>query len=328
MSKIKLKVLSEDETPENAKKRVVLSRDDSLQEWVRDTQENTFLLWSRVRDLRSDKVKGVEVESPYEEILDEDGYCTGKHKLKEGLLALPVDMYVHSGTSFSLHGDKGYHDMFDTTSGAVVLYCDRKRWESLGGSAKWEFVDGKPTEELLEDAKRIAREEIREMNLCEDGSYYGWREQHLTEEASTVVRTLWNGKTEDCNRVYKVWEEDEECDSCWGILTDTPAEDADFPVGIPVVTDCEHCVGDTFTQECWAIMDDVTGKYLTTFDSKPELTDDVTKALMHGSGSFLEGNRKWYEDDMGRSLTVVDVTEKVWAAFPECVVKEEKEKKE
>ena len=325
MGKIKLRVLSEDDTPENAKRRVLLSKDDGFQEWVRDTQENTFLLWSRVRDLRSDKIKGDEVESPYEEILDEEGYCTGKYKLRDGLLVLPVDMYVHSGTSFSLHGDKGYHDMFDTTSGALVLYCDQKRWESLGGSAKWVFVDGKPSAELLEDAKRIARAEIREMNLCEDGSYYGWREQHLTEEASMVVRTLWNGKTEDCNRVYKLWEEDSECDSCWGILTDKPAEDSDFPVGIPVVTDCANCDGDTFTQECWAIMDDVTGKYLATFDSTPELTDDVNKALLHGSRSFLEGNRKWYEDDMGRALTVVDVTERVWAAYPECVVREEKE---
>ena len=72
-------------------------------------------------------------------------------------------------------------------------------------------------------------------------------------------------------------------------------------------------------------MDDVTGKYLATFDSTPELTDDVNKALLHGSRSFLEGNRKWYEDDMGRALTVVDVTERVWAAYPECVVREEKE---
>lgn len=330
MAKIKLRVLSEDETPENAKCRVLLSKDDGYQEWVRETCENAFLLWSNISGHRGDMVydpvakRKVEVDSPYEEVLDEEGYCTGKYKLKDGIIAFPVDMYEHSGTAWALSGEGGacFSCPWDTTQGAFILYCDQDRWEKLGGSAKWEFVDGKPSDALMEDARRIARNEVEQMNLCEQGSYYRWTEQHLTRESAMVVKELWNGEKKDECRVDEFWDADEECDSCGGILTEKPAEDCDFPVGMPVVTDCEYCEGDTFTQECWALVDDITGKYLATLDDKPKLTENANEARLFGNKGFPEMNRKWYEDDMHRALTVVDVTEKVWAAYPECVVKE------
>ena len=321
---MKLKVLSLDETPKNCLSRVVLEHDDEYQEWIRDTMDNTFLLWSNCRGKRGDEIwdpvlkRRVEVESPYEEILDEDGYGTDEYKLKEGLIAFPVDIYEHSGIAWALHGEGGvcFQCPWDTTRGAFVLYTDEKRWNDFCGNCKWEFKDGKPTDELLAEARKIARGEIELMNLCEEGQYYYYSVQNRIIEDQVVITTNHYGTKRTDNRHVEDWDDDD--DSCCGFLTDKPAEEVDFPLGKPVVSGNKYLVGDTFEQECWAFRDDATGKLLGwNEDHELVLVDDVRFAWACCK-QHLEGNRKSYEDDVKKALTVVDITEELWNCYPEC----------
>lgn len=321
---MKLKVLGVGSTPENCARRVVVEHDDGWQEWVRDTCDNCFMLWSNCeRAISTEQVwdpdlkRKVDVECPYEEIEDEDGNGTGEYREREGLICFPLDMYEHSGRAWSLSGSNRYPftDRWDTTSGVAVLYVDERRWKSLGGKAEWKFVDGEPSEELYAEARAIAESEVEAMNLYEQNSYYRYRVEERVHEESVVTRTLPDGTSTTKNVSSDVWEPTD--DECGGFLTDEPLKDMDFPAGIPVVSPDDYLVGDVFEQTVKALKDDVTGKYVSFPREGIELVDDPKRATLDG-GRFLEANRGMYENDHHRALTVVDVTKEVWDAYPEC----------
>ena len=325
---MKLKVLSIEDTPKNAPQRVVLSRDSyENREWARETMDNAFWLWSNSQGHHGDMIydrntkRSYECDSPFEEIEDEDGYGTGEHRERPGLIVIPVDIYEHSGRAWAIRGEGGvcFSCPWDSTShrreAPFYLWTDKEKWEAMGGSAKWEFVDGKPSEALMKNALELARAEVKMMNLCEQGDYYGYQLQLRIIEDSDVTTTHFDGEVTHETRYVEDWDDD---DSCGGFLTDKPAEEVDFPLGIPVVSDNEYLVGDTFEQECFALSDDATGKFLAAFKGAvPALVDDPVNAFVCGR-EFLESNRKHYEDEAHKALTVVDVTERIWSRWPEC----------
>lgn len=323
---MKLKVIDIDKTPTNCARRVVLKKDDMQQNWVRDEYDHTFLLWSNSEGHHGDRVydkslgKMVDIDSPFEPVLDEDGCETGESKPREGLIVIPVDVYEHSGIVWFLRGEApaGCCCRWDSTcysrEAPFYLYCDEKRWKDYCGSCEWKFEDGKPSEELAKAAREIARDEVRLMNLCEEGAYFGYVEQEkITEESDVKVFNENDGTEEVKHRRETFWDDG---DSCWGFLTDRPAQDVDFPLGCPVVTDDQYLVGDTFEQECHALASD--GRYVRFVKDGFELVDEPWRARLC-SKRFLTDNLSHYEDECKIKLEVVDVTEKVWSRHPECV---------
>ena len=335
---MKLKVISTDKTPKNAMRRVILEHDEySGHEWIRESRDFTFMLWSNCNQFRSDKIlingKRIEVDSPFEEILDEDGFGTGDYKLKEGIIAFGVDVYEHSGIVYALHGEGGacFSCPWDTSRNLMWLWTNKERWDKLCGNCEWKFVDGKPTNELYQAAHRIAKNEIEEMNLCEEGAYYGYRveEREIYHEKTEI--TFPDGRpSETRERDVDKWIDGNE--SCWGTLTEEPAQDCDFPLGIPVVASKEsYIVGDTFEQECFAYRDKKSGKFLdwesnqsgSPSKHKVKPVDNAKDAALM-CRKFLSDNLKSFEKDFKRKLEIVDVTEEVWANYPECIVVEKK----
>lgn len=326
---MKLKVIGIDETPTNCTHRVVLKKDDMHQNWVRDEYDHTFLLWSNSEGHHGDRVynkslgKMVDIDSPFEPILDEDGYETGESKPRDGLLIIPVDVYEHSGMVWFLRGEApaGCCCRWDSTcynrEAPFYLYCDKKRWDDFCGNCEWEFEDGKPSEKLAKAAREIARDEIRLMNLCEEGSYFGFvEEEKITEESDVKVINENDGTEDTVHRKTSFWDEVE---SCWGFLTDKPARDVDFPLGCPVVTDDGYLEGDTFYQTCCAFRDKATGKFVK-FVKHDEfvLVDEPCKASVN-SQVFYERNVEHFNEKTKLELEVVDVTELVWSKYPECI---------
>lgn len=331
---MKLKVLGINDLPKDCKRRIVIERDESsCCEWVRDTMDNCFMLWSNCeRAISTETVydpalkRHIPVVCPYEQVVDEDGYDTDEYKPKDDLIIFELDMYEHSGRSWSLSGSGRYPftDPWDTSRGIAVLYTNERRWKELGGKAEWKFIDGEPSEELYKEARRIAEGEVEMMNLCECGEYYSWRLDTLIHEESTVTETAWDGTVirEKAEQSTDYWDME---DSCGGYLTAKPAKDMDFPLGIPVVTSNEYLIGEPFEQECFALKDDATGKYvkINYENSLPrhELVDNPKYASLMAK-QFLENNCKRYEEDMGhRMLSVVNVTKEVWDEYPECQAK-------
>lgn len=326
---MKLKVLNIGDTPADAVRRVVISLEDaSCNEWIRDTMDNAFLLFSNVRGYRGDtywdrnRKRRVEYDGPLEEILDEEGFGTGEHKVRDGVLYFAVDMYEHGGTAWALHGEGGvcFSCPWDTSRSAFLLWTDEDRWNRLGGNAKWEWKDGKPSDELYACARELARQEIKLMNLCERGSYYSWEEQEKLVDKAVTTRRFADGHVETFEHEDVDWDYG---DSCGGYLTEKPAEECDFPLGVPVVTDVDYVAGDTFEQECWALRDRDTGKYMKADYGNGHVPqhgffdDPASASLM--CRQFLENNLKKYEEDAKRSLEIVDVTEQVWSRWPECI---------
>ena len=327
---MKLKVISPPQTPKKARTRIVLQHDDSDHEWVRDEAENTFVLYSRTKRLRSDRIFDdydkiwVDAPSPFLSEPDADTVCDGfshGERLRPDIIAFSVDLYDHSGRAYAIQGEGGppFSCPFDTTKGAFILYVDRKRWETLGGNCKWEFVAGKPTEELLREAKEIARAEIREMNLCEEHSYYRYRTEIHDIHHEKTVSTYPDGREETFEHDVDDWIEDYDLDACGGFLTDKPAREVDFPLGIPVVSEEPSLIGETFEQECFTLVDRKTGEYIRNIhpNAPKGFTTDILDARIL-CRQFWESNLRSYERESGRELEIVDVTEKVWANYPEC----------
>ncbi len=324
---MKLKVLGVEETPENCTRRVVLHKDDMHQNWVRDEYDHVFLLWSNSEGRHGDRVfnkrtkKMDDVASPFEPILDEEGYETGESKPREGLLIIPVDVYEHSGMVWFLRGEApaGCACRWDSTcynrEAPFYLYCDKQRWDSLCGNCEWKFVDGKPSDELAKAARDVARGEIGMMNLCEEGAYFGYSEEEkVTEESDVVVVNEHDGSRKAEHRRSVHWDEVE---SCWGFLTDKPAKDVDFPLGCPVVTDYDYVEGDVFEQECYALANG-NGEYVKFRKDAAEFVKEPWRASLYPK-RFLDDNLRHYEDECHAALSVVEVTAAVWAHYPECI---------
>lgn len=312
---MKLKVLPIEES-EKYNRRVVINHDESgVHEWVRDECDNLFSLYSTCQRYRGDRYYNEsckawkEVDSPFEE--DENGNM----KQKDGLIVIPVDVYEHSFMTWFIRGETpaGCGCPFDSTCSHYVapfyLYCDQKKWESWMKS-KW--VDGKPTKEIFDEAFKIARSEIKSMNLCEEGSYYEWREDEKVTVKGNVTKT--NNATGVATDEPVDWQHWEFVDHCGSFLTDEPLKDMTYPCGVPVFSETTYLVGDTFEQECWAFVT-AGGEYVTT-DRK--LSKDVKIAYIVSDQFFLESNRHYYEEKVGTGLSIVNVTKEVWNQYPDC----------
>lgn len=304
---MKLKVIAADRLPADCTRYVELWRDDGgVDESVWDCG---FRMWWAEG--------GGECDALFEDILDADGYPSGRKRPKPGLIVFGLDLYEHSGRVWSLHGDDT-PDQFDTSQNAAWLFIDETRWnEYYGMTAKWEFADGKPTEKLLKAAREFARDRVRDMNLAETGSVYGYTEKRRIRCHRKETQTAWDG-TEDPVVVEYDSDEWTDCESCSGYLTDEPARDADFPIGCPVVAREGYLVDCTFEQSCWAYEDLATHRYVRLEGDGYRLFGEPRFAGLFGDPCWLNERREDFEKRFGLSLAVADVTEKVWKEYPEC----------
>lgn len=253
----KLKVMStDDESFQNCREWVELHRDIQGYNPFED-QEQVFELWSNIpREVGSTR----GAENPLEEVLDDEGYGTGRYQLREGYIVVPVSVMIHSGMYFSLGtvmcmsgdtpvrpGGRGW----DTTPNACFLYTYRELWERMMGKDTWMKVRANPEsdrdctmrpgtrEEFEKEVERKAGHLVDDLNLAEEGSVYGY----TTHKRVHYTRIDDDGTRTDC------WEEQDGDDSCWGFLTDK-VEDIDFPRELPVYADpngdCRWFIGDEY----------------------------------------------------------------------------------
>lgn len=229
------------------KKGRILSKDDEsfndVTAWVEIERDESgynpmeecdqlFELWSNVpREIGSSK----GAECPYEEIIDEDGCGTGKYRIRDGIIAVPVSAYTHSGIHLSVGSIRC---MFGDTPDALFLYTYRELWEKLMGKDSWMKVRAKPDDEHDCTLRPATKEEfedyveyqagilVHELNLAEEGSVFGY----MTFSRRHYRKIYDDGTEEDC------WETCDEKDSCWGFLTDN-VSDIDFPRELPVYVD-------------------------------------------------------------------------------------------
>lgn len=219
---MKKEILStSDELFENCDERIVIFRDEQP-DWCRNWCDHPFVLWSNCRNYCGDR----NAESPFEEVLDEDGCETGEQKLRDGVVAFPVSVYDHSGIAYSLGSGRGFPDYcWDVTPNVLWLWTDKEHWERMCGKDSWEKVKD-DEDELREQAKL----EVDELNLDECGMWFGWHHEK---------KVRWTKNYEDGNVVQGCdWDV---VDSCGGYLTDK-VDDIDFPrKGIPVFAEDETC---------------------------------------------------------------------------------------
>lgn len=226
---MKKQIMNLSECGEDVTERVVISHEEFYHENPRNDWDHVFTMWGNHSSYDfSDK----GAECPFEDILDEDGYETGEQRVKKDTIVFSVNLYDHSGLSFSLGGDHAHGfdpGGWDTTTGAAYLYVAKEAWEKCG------FAEPFGSEEMRKRAREIANCEVNEVNLVERGCWYGYRHEKWVPWTKTYAdgRTIEGG---DWETVY--------CRG--GFLTDDPAKDVDFPRGYPVFTDCDWLVGDEY----------------------------------------------------------------------------------
>lgn len=298
----KAKVMGrDDESFKDAKEWVELHRDNCGFGVFNDCDQ-LFEMWSNIpREIGSTK----GAEDPTEEILDEEGYGTGRYRPKEGYIVVPVSAMIHSGIYFSLGtvmcmfgdtparpGGRGW----DTTPNACFLYTYKELWERLMGKDTWMTVRVNPEDDedwsrqpATEDefAKEVERQAgilVDELNLAESGSVYGY----TTHKRVHYVRVDDDGTRTDC------WDVEDGDDSCWGFLTDE-VDGIDFPRGLPVYVDpngdCRYFIGDEYDVPEFVVtrVDKSTGcrVFLKGFedgsDGSSEWSSDLGDALCYTS---------------------------------------------
>ena len=246
-----------DASIQDADEWVELHHDDNGFDVFNDC-EQVFEMWSNIpREIGSTR----GAEDPLEEILDDDGYGTGRYLPKEGYVVVPVSVMIHSGMYFSLgtvmcmNGDTPVRPGgrgWDTTPDACLLYTYRELWERMMGEGSWMTVRANPgsdedrsrrpaTEgEFEKEVERIAGYLVDELNLAEEGSVYGY----TTHKRVHYRRVYDDGTEQDC------WDVEDGDDSCWGFLTDK-LDDIDFPRELPVYVDphgdCRRFIGEEYS---------------------------------------------------------------------------------
>ena len=259
-----------DESFETAKEWVELHRDTFGTNPMED-YDQLFEIWSNIpREIGSSK----GAECPYEEILDDEGYGNGKYQIREGIIAVPVSAYIHSGIHLSVGsircmfgdtpvrpGGRGW----DTTPDALFLYTYKRLWEKMMGEGSWMKVRVNPgdendcslrpatKEEFEEYVEKQAGYLVKELNLAEEGSVFGY----TTHKRVHYKRVDDDGTETDC------WETQDGQESCWGFLTDKVG-DIDFPRDLPVYADpdgdCQWFVGDEYDIPEFVVTQVVDGK--------------------------------------------------------------------
>ena len=169
------------ENADNSKalRRVIIKRDSDPQnprEW-----DNLFKLHSDCRYLASDN----GAENP---VVDY-GKSPEEAKFKDGLFAIPLYAYVHSGIVLSL---TPFNDRWDSGC-AGFMYVDKKHYCEEMGLKRFS----------AKGAMKRAEAEVSDLNMYLTGDVYGF-----------VVETR--------KEVYEDWEEE---DSCWGFYGEEGIKD-------------------------------------------------------------------------------------------------------
>ncbi len=323
---MKLKVARIEDTPSNCMRRVVLSLDTDYDGWIRDVTETSFLLWCNVAMRHCDEVyepnqkKYVYAEFPYVPMLDECGRKTGAWHLKDGYIAFSGVVTTRGCVrDWSLSEEIDLcqiSDPLDVPQGTFVLYINKERWDKFhanANSVKWEFVAGKPTAELYSKALEIAKEEIRALNVFERRSIYRYRVETRFDRNS-LIQDSNLGCSDLAEEMWKA------IDSFGGFITEDPANDIDYPIGCPVVSDSQLVEGTVFEQECWALQDAETKLFVKFEHGDFTLVESPHNASLYGGSSCVNSRIEEYSAMVGRSLIFVDVANMIWREYPECKV--------
>ena len=306
----KRKVFSVDRRNESkASTHVIIEQDRNPLSPLHDFDQ-VFLFHSNIpREMCGNECdKGYE--NPLVEIEDEDGYGTGTHRFRDGVIAFPVSAYIHSGIALRMGSIREFPcdpGGWDTTPNAAYLWTDRKRFEEMCGP--WmELYDeeaksrrkAKDEAEFREYLWKIAKGELELLQKYIDGECFGYRE----ETRIPFKKVYPDGhEVDDCD-----WDDG---DSCWGFYVDS-IDDIDFPKDedVDVFDDTGNFVGDT-----WTI---------------PELVvihPDTKLYLMTENGDFVDGHKvpvTWTQDLSKAKVfrhwncaynAFVDGDKRLWAAW-------------
>jgi len=269
-----------DESFDECDRRVVIGRDDYPRS-REDQGDHLFCMWGNHR--RYD-FSDIDAECPFEPVLDEEGYETDKMKVKDGVFAFAVNLYDHSGLSFSLGGDPAHGfdpGGWDTTPGAAYLYVDKERFESFCGKGNWMKVPHRDKDrttwidatkdEFRQHLRTEADHEVDELNMIQDGSCWWYR----TEKKERWTKTFEDG------RVIKGFDWVDDDNSCGGFLTEH-ADDIDFPreEGLPVF----------YANDVYLYRDDE--KKLAEYQYRV-MEYVITKKATDGARLFLDHDGNW-----------------------------------
>lgn len=244
---IKKKVLALDRRDESkASTHVIIDWDRDCPNPLRDWDQ-VFLLHSNVTREFCGNESDKNYDDPFEEIVDEDGYGTGKFQFRDGVVAFPVSAYIHSGIALHMGSIREFPcdpGGWDTTPNAAYMWTDKERFEKMCGP--WmEIYDeetksrrqAKDETEFRKYLWELAKSELELFQKYLDGECFWYRE----ETRVPFKRVYPDGREfDDCD-----WEDG---DSCGGFYADS-IEDIDFPKdGDTDVFDATgHFVGDEWT---------------------------------------------------------------------------------
>ena len=299
----KKKVFSVDRRDESkASTHVVIEWDrdgpNPLTDW-----DQVFLLHSNIPREFCGNENDRNYDDPLEEIVDEDGYGTGKFQFRDGIVAFPVSAYIHSGIALRMGSIREFPcdpGGWDTTPNAAYMWTDKKRFEKMCGP--WmEIYDeetksrrqAKDETEFRKYLWELAKSELESFQKYLDGECFGYRE----ETRVPFKKVYPDGReVDDCD-----WEDG---DSCWGFYVDS-IDDIDFSKDedTDVFDATGRFVGDEWTIPELVVKSPISGLFLMTEGSKEtdsEWTADLSKAkVFHhwncAYNAFLQAGKRLWE---------------------------------
>lgn len=299
----KKKVFSVDRRDESkASTHVIIDWDRYSPNPLKD-YDQVFLLHSNIPREFCGNEDDRDYDDPLEEIVDEDGYGTGKFQFRDGVVAFPVSAYIHSGIALRMGSIREFPcdpGGWDTTPNAAYMWTDKKRFEEMCGP--WMEVydhetktrhSAKDEAEFRKYLWEIAKDELELFQKYLDGECFGYRE----ETRIPFKKVYPDGReVDDCD-----WDDG---DSCWGFYVDS-IDDIDFSKDedVDVFDATGNFVGDEWTIPELVIRSPVSGLCLMTEGSKTtdsEWTADLSKAkVFHhwncAYNAYLQAGRRLWE---------------------------------
>ena len=184
---LKKKVMAlDDRAKSKASTHVIIERDtmplNPLKDW-----DQVFLLHSNIPREFCGNENDRNYDDPLEEIMDDDGYGTGKFQFRDGVVAFPVSAYIHSGIALRMGSIREFPcdpGGWDTTRNAAYMWTDKERFEKMCGP--WmEIYDeetksrrqAKDETEFRKYLWEIAKGELKLFQKYLDGECFGYREE-------------------------------------------------------------------------------------------------------------------------------------------------------
>jgi len=302
---IKKKVLAFDERRSSkASTHVIIDWDREGPNPLTD-YDQVFLLHSNIPRRLCGNEDDRNYVNPLVEIVDEDGYGTGKFRFRDGVVAFPVSAYIHSGIALRMGSIREFPcdpGGWDTTPNAAYLWTDKERFERMCCTDGWmtvydeETKTRRPAKDEAEFRRylwEIAKGELELFQKYLDGKCFWYR-----EETRVPFKRVYPDGTEidDCD-----WEDG---DSCGGFYVDS-IDDIDFSKDedTDVFDATGSFVGDEWTIPELVIKSPISGLFLMTEgskDSDSEWTADLSKAkVFHhwhcAYNAFLQAGKRLWE---------------------------------